>query len=202
MHITPPPQASCRRPWAATSCGGWWTRRGGRRGWWGCGEWSSGARPGRAVVVWLWWVALALLLPLLRLSTKPHAVPHTLFPPPPHPSHLRPSRAITFIDNHDTGSTLNHWPFPSHHLQVRARPAAALRLVEPLYPTTPSFQPPTFQPPTANRRRGTPTSSSTPGRPASSWTTSRATATCARCVCVCVWGGGVIPDTVPSRGGE
>ncbi|KAI8469622.1 MAG: glycoside hydrolase superfamily [Monoraphidium minutum] len=27
------------------------------------------------------------------------------------------SRAITFIDNHDTGSTLNHWPFPSHHLQ-------------------------------------------------------------------------------------
>lgn len=28
-----------------------------------------------------------------------------------------PSRAITFIDNHDTGSTLNHWPFPSHHLQ-------------------------------------------------------------------------------------
>ncbi|KIY94390.1 alpha-amylase, putative [Monoraphidium neglectum] len=28
------------------------------------------------------------------------------------------SRAITFIDNHDTGSTLNHWPFPSHHLQA------------------------------------------------------------------------------------
>ncbi|GBF99921.1 glycoside hydrolase [Raphidocelis subcapitata] len=27
------------------------------------------------------------------------------------------SRAITFIDNHDTGSTLNHWPFPSNHLQ-------------------------------------------------------------------------------------
>ena len=25
-----------------------------------------------------------------------------------------PSRAVTFIDNHDTGSTLNHWPFPSH----------------------------------------------------------------------------------------
>jgi hypothetical protein len=22
-----------------------------------------------------------------------------------------------FIDNHDTGSTLNHWPFPSHHLE-------------------------------------------------------------------------------------
>lgn len=28
-----------------------------------------------------------------------------------------PSRAITFIDNHDTGSTLNHWPFPGHRLQ-------------------------------------------------------------------------------------
>jgi hypothetical protein len=28
-----------------------------------------------------------------------------------------PSRAITFIDNHDTGSTLNHWPFPANHIQ-------------------------------------------------------------------------------------
>ena len=27
------------------------------------------------------------------------------------------SRAITFIENHDTGSTLNHWPFPRDHLQ-------------------------------------------------------------------------------------
>ncbi|KAK9843998.1 hypothetical protein WJX81_001575 [Elliptochloris bilobata] len=27
-----------------------------------------------------------------------------------------PSRAITFIENHDTGSTLNHWPFPWNHL--------------------------------------------------------------------------------------
>ncbi|RAL52413.1 hypothetical protein DM860_007270 [Cuscuta australis] len=27
-----------------------------------------------------------------------------------------PSRAVTFIDNHDTGSTQNHWPFPSHHI--------------------------------------------------------------------------------------
>ncbi|KAI8464175.1 MAG: PRLI-interacting factor E, partial [Monoraphidium minutum] len=34
------------------------------------------------------------------------------------------SRAITFIDNHDTGSTLNHWPFPSHHLQARGRTRA------------------------------------------------------------------------------
>jgi alpha-amylase len=24
---------------------------------------------------------------------------------------------LQFIDNHDTGSTLNHWPFPSHHLE-------------------------------------------------------------------------------------
>eukprot|EP00201_Polytomella_parva_P006777 CAMPEP_0175085634 /NCGR_PEP_ID=MMETSP0052_2-20121109/28778_1 /TAXON_ID=51329 ORGANISM="Polytomella parva, Strain SAG 63-3" /NCGR_SAMPLE_ID=MMETSP0052_2 /ASSEMBLY_ACC=CAM_ASM_000194 /LENGTH=746 /DNA_ID=CAMNT_0016357679 /DNA_START=151 /DNA_END=2387 /DNA_ORIENTATION=- len=27
------------------------------------------------------------------------------------------SRAITFIDNHDTGSTLGHWPYPVRHLQ-------------------------------------------------------------------------------------
>ncbi|KAJ8762258.1 hypothetical protein K2173_007414 [Erythroxylum novogranatense] len=27
-----------------------------------------------------------------------------------------PSRAVTFIDNHDTGSTQAHWPFPSHHV--------------------------------------------------------------------------------------
>lgn len=27
-----------------------------------------------------------------------------------------PSRAVTFIENHDTGSTQNHWPFPSHHI--------------------------------------------------------------------------------------
>lgn len=29
---------------------------------------------------------------------------------------LWPSRAVTFIENHDTGSTLNHWPFPHNHL--------------------------------------------------------------------------------------
>ena len=23
-----------------------------------------------------------------------------------------PGKAVTFIDNHDTGSTQNHWPFP------------------------------------------------------------------------------------------
>lgn len=27
-----------------------------------------------------------------------------------------PSRAVTFIDNHDTGSTQAHWPFPSNHV--------------------------------------------------------------------------------------
>ncbi|KAK9165017.1 hypothetical protein Scep_000208 [Stephania cephalantha] len=27
-----------------------------------------------------------------------------------------PSRAVTFIDNHDTGSTQAHWPFPSSHV--------------------------------------------------------------------------------------
>lgn len=27
-----------------------------------------------------------------------------------------PSRAVTFLDNHDTGSTQGHWPFPSHHV--------------------------------------------------------------------------------------
>lgn len=38
---------------------------------------------------------------------------------PPGVLGLWPSRAITFIENHDTGSTLNHWPFPSDHLQAR-----------------------------------------------------------------------------------
>eukprot|EP00262_Sarcandra_glabra_P006628 TRINITY_DN1898_c0_g1_i1.p1 TRINITY_DN1898_c0_g1~~TRINITY_DN1898_c0_g1_i1.p1 ORF type:complete len:418 (+),score=62.92 TRINITY_DN1898_c0_g1_i1:519-1772(+) len=27
-----------------------------------------------------------------------------------------PSRAVTFLDNHDTGSTQAHWPFPSGHI--------------------------------------------------------------------------------------
>jgi hypothetical protein len=36
---------------------------------------------------------------------------------PPGMLGMWPSRAISFIDNHDTGSTLNHWPFPSNHLQ-------------------------------------------------------------------------------------
>jgi alpha-amylase len=36
---------------------------------------------------------------------------------PPGLIGLWASRAITFIENHDTGSTLNHWPFPWDHLQ-------------------------------------------------------------------------------------
>uniref|UniRef100_A0A7N0U341 Alpha-amylase n=1 Tax=Kalanchoe fedtschenkoi TaxID=63787 RepID=A0A7N0U341_KALFE len=27
-----------------------------------------------------------------------------------------PSRSVTFLDNHDTGSTQAHWPFPSNHI--------------------------------------------------------------------------------------
>ena len=29
---------------------------------------------------------------------------------------LWPSRAVTFLENHDTGSTQQHWPFPRHHV--------------------------------------------------------------------------------------
>jgi hypothetical protein len=32
-----------------------------------------------------------------------------------------PSRAVTFIDNHDTGSTQSHWPFPAQSLH-QAKP--------------------------------------------------------------------------------
>lgn len=35
---------------------------------------------------------------------------------PPGVIGMWPSRGITFIDNHDTGSTLNHWPFPQRHI--------------------------------------------------------------------------------------
>ncbi len=93
--------------------------------------------------------------PPLQLSTNPYATQHISPPPPP-----RPSRAITFIDNHDTGSTLNHWPFPSHHLQVRARPAGAGAAAAKSGSTSftqrhnsnhQSFQPPPIIP-TANRQ--------------------------------------------------
>ncbi|CAI7813059.1 unnamed protein product [Closterium sp. NIES-54] len=33
---------------------------------------------------------------------------------PPGVMGLVPSHAVTFVDNHDTGSTQAHWPFPSH----------------------------------------------------------------------------------------
>ncbi len=29
-----------------------------------------------------------------------------------------PSKAVTFIENHDTGSTQQHWPFPSEHVAM------------------------------------------------------------------------------------
>jgi len=31
---------------------------------------------------------------------------------------LWPSRAVTFLENHDTGSTLQHWPFPWEHVST------------------------------------------------------------------------------------
>lgn len=36
---------------------------------------------------------------------------------PPGVVGMWPSRAVTFIDNHDTGSTQAHWPFPAEHVQ-------------------------------------------------------------------------------------
>uniref|UniRef100_A0A061QGW0 alpha-amylase n=1 Tax=Tetraselmis sp. GSL018 TaxID=582737 RepID=A0A061QGW0_9CHLO len=36
---------------------------------------------------------------------------------PPGVIGMWPSRSITFIDNHDTGSSLQHWPFPPDHLE-------------------------------------------------------------------------------------
>ncbi|XP_021737128.1 probable alpha-amylase 2 [Chenopodium quinoa] len=35
---------------------------------------------------------------------------------PPGVLGLWPSRAVTFLDNHDTGSTQAHWPFPEDHI--------------------------------------------------------------------------------------
>ncbi len=29
---------------------------------------------------------------------------------------LWPEKAVTFVDNHDTGSTQKHWPWPSQHV--------------------------------------------------------------------------------------
>lgn len=33
-----------------------------------------------------------------------------------------PAHGVTFLDNHDTGSTQQHWPFPTEHLQEVSRP--------------------------------------------------------------------------------
>lgn len=37
---------------------------------------------------------------------------------PPGVIGIWPSRAITFLENHDTGSTLQHWPFPTDQLHA------------------------------------------------------------------------------------
>jgi alpha-amylase len=36
---------------------------------------------------------------------------------PPGLCGIWPSRAVLFLENHDTGSTLQHWPFPTHKLE-------------------------------------------------------------------------------------
>lgn len=41
-----------------------------------------------------------------------------------------PQLAVTFLDNHDTGSTQNHWPFPAHAVhQVGVEPGAQRRVI-------------------------------------------------------------------------
>lgn len=66
--------------------------------------------------------------PLERLTRPaPSSPPPVVFPPA-----FRSSRAITFVDNHDTGSTLNHWPFPSHHLQASGQGRRRPRRARPL----------------------------------------------------------------------
>jgi alpha-amylase len=49
---------------------------------------------------------------------RPLFAPTQDTPPPPQKKQQQQHQnsAITFLDNHDTGSTLNHWPFPSQHL--------------------------------------------------------------------------------------
>nr|GEX96158.1 ribonuclease H-like domain-containing protein [Tanacetum cinerariifolium] len=39
-----------------------------------------------------------------------------------------PSRSVTFLDNHDTGSTQGHWPFSSHHAMEQSQVATLLLL--------------------------------------------------------------------------
>ena len=42
-----------------------------------------------------------------------------------------PAHAVTFLDNHDTGSTQQHWPFPLEHLHEvgRAPPVTGCKLL-------------------------------------------------------------------------
>jgi hypothetical protein len=59
---------------------------------------------------------------------------------------LWPSRAITFIDNHDTGSTLNHWPYPWNHLHegyayIITHPGTPCVFWDHLYQVRPRGQP-------------------------------------------------------------
>ena len=51
--------------------------------------------------------------PSTRSSRSYPAYPILTQGKPPGLVGMWPSRAFTFIDNHDTGSTLNHWPFPA-----------------------------------------------------------------------------------------
>ncbi|KAK7850293.1 putative alpha-amylase 2 [Quercus suber] len=41
-----------------------------------------------------------------------------------------PSRAVTFLDNHDTGSTQAHWPFPSNHILEDIHSRSSIRIME------------------------------------------------------------------------
>lgn len=58
--------------------------------------------------------------PYVLRTGRGMALPDFLTPPPPPPVQVLgwwPSRAVSFLENHDTGSSQNHWPFPAQHLQ-------------------------------------------------------------------------------------
>lgn len=50
---------------------------------------------------------------------------------------LRPEKAVTFVDNHDTGSTQNMWPFPADKVMQ----GYAYILTHPGIPCIVSFKP-------------------------------------------------------------
>lgn len=66
--------------------------------------------------------------PLTLLAGPPHlqeAVKHTEYDRlrgsnnrPPGLVGIWPEAAVTFVDNHDTGSTQRHWPWPSEHVML------------------------------------------------------------------------------------